>query len=328
MGKPKKRLKSGWEAFGWQGISLDVPAQWSFAVVSGDRKKGYAALDDEETVCLELRWEALKRRADCPGLFRRFLKKRAKSLRLPVSALNASELGLPAELSDRVHAVQWVEGDAPQVLAVVEDPPSGRLALLQARVARSWAPRGFLLKLLNRFSLGGPAGDLWAFYGMSLRLPESFGLFRSAFKSGLIDLEWRDKAEKISVRRLALGAMTLAERDVGRWAEEFLGKRFGQYQWEKSEGECCGHEAVELAGRPRSLWMKTFSRPLAVRAWLCAQTDRLFHVVLEGRRAGPTRMAELISTLSCHGGDCDVAPEEKARPGREPAGAPGGQRGN
>ena len=55
-------VENGWEDFGWQGLRLRVPTDWSLGRVDGDAEKGYARLDDAEIVRAEIEWRKLKGR--------------------------------------------------------------------------------------------------------------------------------------------------------------------------------------------------------------------------------------------------------------------------
>ena len=49
-----------WSNFGWQGLYLRIPSDWNLGRVTGDRKSGYARLDDAEIVRAELEWRETK----------------------------------------------------------------------------------------------------------------------------------------------------------------------------------------------------------------------------------------------------------------------------
>ena len=55
-------------------MKFDVPADWSLAVVDGDRTNGYVRLDDEDIVRLELKWEKPKGRVVLSQIVDRYLQ--------------------------------------------------------------------------------------------------------------------------------------------------------------------------------------------------------------------------------------------------------------
>ena len=321
----KKAGRRDWSVFGWHSVCMEVPSEWSPAVVSGDRARGYVALDDEETVCLELRWEPLRRAPDWARMFQRYLKKTAKTLKCRVSDLKALEMDLSVKVPYGAHAVRWSEGAATKALVAIDCEVCSRLILIHVVVPRGWGVLRFLTRLLGSFSdHREDETDLWACYGLRWSLPASLALTQSSFKAGLVELHWRQRKDELAFWRLALGQMTMAGRDLASWATDFLGKRAKRYRLGTDVGEHAGHEAVSLSGQPRHLWSRAMSRRLAVRAWLCERTDRLFFATLESCGGGVGRLDELVSSLECHEGSGDFETETETWPSRKSTGSSGG----
>ena len=49
-----------WVKFGWQGVSMELPANWELGGLSGDYNNGYVRMDDEDMPRMELKWSKSK----------------------------------------------------------------------------------------------------------------------------------------------------------------------------------------------------------------------------------------------------------------------------
>src|SRR5688500_16701153 len=63
------------QLFGWQGLSLTLPANWNLTSFGGDRATGHVRVDDEDGPRLELRWERPKITVDLQRSIDEFLSR-------------------------------------------------------------------------------------------------------------------------------------------------------------------------------------------------------------------------------------------------------------
>jgi len=309
-----------WSLFGWQGLAFEVPAEWSPAAVYGTRRSGYACLDDENAVRLEVRWDRARRPVDWEKTFKRYTKKLRRASGVKRGALKTDSFSLPRRDPYELKAFGWRENNARHALAGIRCADCSRLVLLQVTGLPNQNGRKLLKRMVVTFSDHRSDGsDIWSFFGMKAQWPASFALVHSSFKAGLIELKLRRGRVELELRRLALGSRTLGGAKLADWAMSFMGKSAKRRLWSTQKIQCGPHEGVLLTGRPVR-WRLFGRKGRAVGCWLCEDSDRLFFVTVAGGADPAGALVELIDGITCHADGEHAAPETKTKPGRKPAG--------
>ena len=94
--------------FGWQGLSLTVPADWDIVYTRGDRRSGHLRLADSESLRLEARWQAgpAKEPASLAvDAYVRGLRKRARKDRVDLTVHRG--LGIARPPGMEVECYRW-----------------------------------------------------------------------------------------------------------------------------------------------------------------------------------------------------------------------------
>lgn len=310
-----------WSLFGWQGLAFEVPPEWSPAAVYGTRRSGYACLDDENALRLEVRWERARRRVNWDKTFKQYAKKLAGKLHLKRGAFKPDVLRLPPMAPYEVNGLGWRGIDARHALAGIRCPECERLVLLQVTGRANQNGEKLLKRMIATFSdHRSDKSDLWSFFDMRAQWPASFELTASRFTAGLIELKLRHGRAALELRRLALGSRTLGGKDLYQWAVGFMGKKARRRRWSAEKIACGSHEGILLADASAG-WNPFNRKRRTAVCWLCDDSDRLFFVTLAGGRDPAGRIGELIGGIACHTDGEHAAPKEKTQQGREPAGA-------
>jgi len=63
----------GKQLVAWQGISVEVPEDWTLGAIGAGERSGYLRLDDRDMPRLEVKWEHAPRGSDPELVVRRFL---------------------------------------------------------------------------------------------------------------------------------------------------------------------------------------------------------------------------------------------------------------
>ena len=283
-----------WVDFGWQGVRLRVPAEWSLGKVDGSYKNGYVRLDDASIVRLEVEWReappASRRRLPIEELVDRYLSRLEKKA-------GKSELTFNVQRQARfLKDKRWLEGEEYETFTWEAD----YRALNLARVCRHCG-RILLLRVLGRSdeNMEGVAEEIfrslvdhpvdgcvfWRVYGLEFHVPEEFTLSEHQLRSGNIQLTFESKDRVCRVQRLSLANQLLKGTELVSWYKSFFRKQLRDLIYDTSESREGDHEGLRVEGRPRSRWRQLL-RPLPFlnprprqyltgRVWLCEATNKI-----------------------------------------------------
>lgn len=295
--------------FGWQGLSITVPASWEPAALDGDWSRGYARLDDMDAIRLELKWNRLKGDVDAANVrdtLLRTLTRRKGGRSAPVEAKAL------AALADVPNAsfFQW-QGEVTAVGVVIQCRRCARAVLAQLiypKGKESRAESAGVLGSLREHADG--ARSLWSLYRFRADVAESWKLTWWQLAPGYLELAFdRGRGEKLRLRRWGPEEMILASCDFDAWHKRVvLCDAGGAVETERDE--VAGHAGVrmrrDLSGRPvrRCLARATPPRAAWTRwnldslAWQCGASNRLYAWDYASRRArGRDRDWHIV----CHG---------------------------
>lgn len=294
-----------WKHFGWQGIELEMPADWSLGKIEGDRTKGYVRIDDEEMVRLEAKWDAPKKGVyDLPAELARQIKefeKQAKKARREAVVRRSVKI---AQLRERDWECFYLKSDFPSYNLLTCCHDCGRTALLRA-VFRDGEPgKEIAARIFESLrDHTESCRDHWDVFGLSVAVPTSFALERSSLKTGEIRLLFSRKKEQVEAIRVSLGEFQLREAPLEEWFAKFYRKELDPFSWEREDAEIHGHSGCAIQGR-RRLGRRFAdllnSRPLKCKVWYCKATDKLFILRTLLNRHSDDVSDEICESFRCH----------------------------
>ncbi len=289
---------------GWQGVSLQVPPDWSVTGFQGDAKEGYLRIDSPGSLIAEVRWAQArkavnirKRLDDYLNLVERQAKKRKAVFTGRIKPSEEWEDALEFNYrADR--KVRGLIRQCPQCRRVVIAQVSGDKDDPVVNVAEQ------ILNTLRDHSEDG--WWTWALFGLAVQLPEQFALVKSQVMSGYLSLQFRRGYREVSVERWGLADVTLKRWTLEEWALQIAGWK--RTKVERTEGEVGGHPAVRLHGVRVApmVWLRRKVDRLVLRrpeemhgvVWHCEQGNRIYSVRVE--RTGEQLLHEIVARMACH----------------------------
>lgn len=308
MGSPGSAAKQrAFETFGWQGITLTVPAEWELEATSGDRRSGYARLAERERDRLEIRWERPRETTSPVSTVDNYVAKLEKRMRKEGIELSLRRgLNLASPVGKDVECYGWTaRHQTLAMLSVCND--CQRLVHVQLLGQKDEAMNSLartIFASLRDHSENGT--ELWRFFDVEFRAPADLPLKTSSLKAGCIRTVFQDAARRLEFVRLSLAEVVLAGRSLREWFEEFFAP-LGKYRSELTEERIQGHAGLKARG-PRRLLSNPVAllrgrRELRAGCWHCEATNRLMICALEGpERATDSFEEALASFVCCTGG--------------------------
>ena len=283
-----------WVDFGWQGVRLRVPADWSLGKVDGNYKNGYVRLDDASIVRLEVEWResppASRRRLPIEDLVTKYLSRLEK--KAEKSSLEFTVQRQARFLKDK----RWLEGEEYETFTWEADYRAlnlarackhcGRILLLRVLGPPDEALEGVAEQIFRSLKDHPTDGTVfWCVYGLEFRVPEEFSLSEHQLRSGNIQLTFESGNHVCRVQRLSLANQLLKGTDLTSWHAGFFRKQLRDLSYDTSESQEGGHEGLRVEGQPRSRWRQLLRpipflnpRPrqyLAGRVWHCETTNKI-----------------------------------------------------
>jgi hypothetical protein len=296
-----------WRRFGWQGVSLDTPADWDLRQFHGTRKKGYVRLSDPSLGRAEMRWERPGRDARFEKLADRVVRQIEKTRTLDVDRHTGMvELDKKDTETFTCHPRRrgkTREAASYNLLSLCRE--CGRLVLLRIAFARGENIKRLTRKVfasLQDHSYDGT--EVWAAYDLECAVPETVTLDQCLMYPGSTDFRFRRRHDRIDVGRIALASMILGRTSMEDWFKSFARKRFKKVRYTTEEAELKGHPGLVIRGRLRGLGALAprlvFRQRYLCRLWHCEPSDKLyFYAVLAGSR-NFDRFAALWDRVVCH----------------------------
>ena len=320
-----------WAEFGWQGVRLRVPEDWSLGKVDGNFKSGYARLDDSEIVRAEIEWRegAVARRMPISTLVDRYLEKLTKK----------------AEKSDTAFAVQrrakflkdkrWLEGYEYEAFIWEADfraynlarlcDECGRIVLLRVLEPIRESDASLAEEVLRSLEDHGQEGrHFWSIYGMSFWMPDDLKLSAQELKSGNIQLTFERKGHSCRIQRLSMAQVLLRGTSLQEWYPAFFKKQLRDFDSQLRAAPVRGHDGMVVEGKPRSRWRQLL-RPLPFvnprprqymdsRVWHCEEANKICVVDHLYRKKGERGQlaTELTDGYACHTEEAQAEPRSHA----------------
>ena len=322
------------QLLGWQGLTLQVPADWNPGKFGGNRDKGELRVDDENGVRLELRWEK-SANANVERSVENFLKtieKDAKKRKSEIAALeNLHFVSKHKRGKEQIQNFGW-RGDAQSPAScgfgvAWHCPTCERVVFAHLLGQKGENPKNVEKIAANVFPTlechGEGGWETWSAFELRAEIPVEFVLFKAQFLVNKVELEWiRPKptgiyglgrrAERLKIARFPVANVLLDGKTLEEWSEWNLGSKNKQLALEKGEEtEFNGHQAWRARGGVKdlriraSIWFFDFilrrKTPKGeVLAWQCPQSNRLFSFESEVSVVNSHVPDGVLESLECH----------------------------
>ncbi|HID90900.1 TPA: hypothetical protein EYP44_02965 [Candidatus Bathyarchaeota archaeon] len=320
MGEARCRFKQ----FGWQGLCFEIPEDWRFTVEGGNIRSGYLRLE-AEGLCLELRWERIRRRPK------------------PLSTI-ADELVKQLEKSKKVKKVivrkrgktrifrhdalfVHLKSDVAAWVFLWYCNESNRFVTCQfssKAVARH--PNLIRKQVLKSLRCHGFSRNIWSVIGFYFETPTSFELKERKLAVGRTSLLFsREERSTFAEQRseILFECFSLANvrfeklyESPGKWMEEYylkeLRKRYRKLKLRASRStRIRTHKVAVKKGSAGSgiIWRKTAS--FIVASWYCPDMNRMYAVTVSDQIKRPIIRCsvgedfvdifkDFFSSVNCH----------------------------
>ncbi len=293
----------------WEGILCEIPEEWSPAVLSGERRKGFLRVTDLQAIRMEIRWEPFRGKWDPDFVTRKYvrlLEKAARRKRI------------------RIRIGEETIGDAGDAVLIVEEPAAVSYhRLMRMEEGRVVFARVETLpkrdrKLARRVLAGirsAKRGDreLWEVFGLRFALRLGWTRRDQTLSTGVLRMDFADERNR---RRLVLEQQSLGARIMkDRGPEGFLDAVVRSAEIGRAgppeDFSWMGHEVHAVRGsgrspvRTRGRWYtRRFRRVFRLRrsavaaTWFCPDSDKVFALTGYGWE-DPAGMLEEAGVI-CH----------------------------
>ena len=317
-----------WEVRAWEGILVEVPPDWDIAAISGERKKGYLRIDDQESMPrVEIKWQESKGFVNIEEVIDKYLtdlqKKRSDKeseidvdrdasvvSRREMEKKGKRDLNCFAWSSDiSGYGAAWYCQDCERivVIQVMAKPEENGKALAAGVIGKVWDhPRDGWVT--------------WSTYGLQMQTPERFQLNEQRLMAGLIELKFEDKGEEIVAARWGMANVALAGRALENWAAREIRTRHKGVRLDYEPTEFRGHPAVTVSGHwsnplkhIQSFMMHVMNKPYPETvwgvAWYSEEENRLYYVGTMLDEANVELAEEVAERVFCPEGDAESEDE-------------------
>lgn len=304
--------------FGWQGITMELPADWEFGGLSGDYDSGYVRMDDENMPRMELKWSKSKeKKPDLNKILDAYFKSMRKRLGASADGLkikrainlvkdekffeNRDVLFYNWKSNVRANGVIWYCKECKRIVVVqVMGYLKESILSLTLRVLESIRDH--------------PTGhtNLWSAYQLTAEVPRRYHLEKRKLMSGYLMLSFADGSRVLNVERYGLADVTLRDVDLETWFRGYHAKMLRKYGFSFEEVDNnCDHR-IEMSGQEKRLidhipLSPVFAidkilrrKQIAAYFWHCKKSNRIFVIMAISKRGTSELVSEVASSIQCH----------------------------
>ncbi|MFQ6096873.1 MAG: hypothetical protein ACE5O2_04040 [Armatimonadota bacterium] len=301
---------------GWNGITLEAPADWNIGAISTDTKEGYLRLDDSDMPRLEVRWQSLDSPLSVEENVDRFaaeLKRKNRKARHKLKIERDTKLISRRQKRKKslecfawtadyqAHGAAWTCAKCDRaVLVQVLGKRDEDLGTLAARVIGS----------LEDHTEGG--WTLWAAYDLRARMPEDFAISSQKLMTGLLELAFVRDLERMTVIRYGMANVALRHKSLLEWSKEKLAPRVHrEAKFDAKEKRIKGHPGLEVIGDrtrfPHGIarffvhcMRRSYPDQVMCRVWHCGESNKIYAVEAFIDRQNAALVDEVLERLECH----------------------------
>ncbi len=289
---------------GWQGVSLQVPPDWSVTGFQGDAKEGYLRIDSPGSLVAEVRWAQARKAVNIRKRLDDYLnlvERQAKKRKVVFTGRIKPSEDWEGALEFNYRADRKVRG------LIRQCPDCRRVVIAQVSGDKDDAVANIAYQILNTLQDHSSDGWwTWALLGLVVRLPERFALVKSQVMSGYLSLQFRWGYREVTVERWGLADVTLKRWTLEDWALQPAGWKRARV--ERAQGQARGHPAVMLSGVRTApvVWLRRKLERVLLRrpelahgaVWHCEPGNRIYSVRVE--RTGEQMLHDIVDTVVCH----------------------------
>jgi hypothetical protein len=290
-----------WQKIGWQGITLDLPPDWSLAGFGGDARSGTLrcdALDSESTTLplgLECRWIGARKKPSDEQL-----RSRADSL-IAVVAKSAKRAGIDIDSSVYEWEGERFEGSVTAYRFAWRTDRAASGSIWYCEVCRR-------VVIAQVYGLGGRS---FVRQADAIR----YELVSSKVMNIYLQLQFRRgrSNDMLTVEQWSLANVQLKGAYLDEWFERKRDEMVRGFDIDGAEREVSGHSALWLTGSKEGLAgvadtvrsafrLKRAARCFTGVLWECPEQNKACLIQSIARRPEPALVEEMAARLICHKG--------------------------
>jgi hypothetical protein len=322
-----------WVKFGWQGITMELPANWEFGGLSGDYNNGYVRMDDESMPRMELKWSKTKDKdPDLQKILDAYFKSMKKRMGARASGLKIKrDINLVKSedfFQDRkVLFYNW-KADVRANGAIWYCKECKRIIVVQIMGYLKESILPLTLQILESVR-DHPTGhtNLWSAYQLTAEVPRRYQLEKRKLMSGYLLLSFADGSRVLNIERYGLADVTLRNTDLRSWFRGYYAKVLRKYGFSFREmGDSQEQEEEEesyvqddgsdfrmvMSGQEKRLRDRIPLYPIfsldrifrrkqvASSLWHCRKSNRIFVVMAMAKRGTSELTSQVASSIHCH----------------------------
>lgn len=296
--------RRAYKTFGWQGVTVTVPAEWELVSTRGRYNAGYVQLADRDTARLELRWEETQRLAPPSETVDAYLARLQKTARKKGTELSVQRnLRLASPVGKDVECYRWVS-DRQAVAMLSRCGACQRTVHLHVLGGPGESLKGVartVFASLRDHPEGGT--ELWEFFDVIFRTPAELALRQQSLKAGCIRMAFAGRCGTLEFVRASLAEVVLARSSLRQWFEEFYEKALRRRSFRIEEQQIKGHTGLSVEGKARFTVnpLRLFGRRRALRAacWHCDETNRLMICAFDGLKRDAGIFPDALASFRC-----------------------------
>ena len=301
---PRSEGGRSFKAFGWQGINLTIPSDWTLVVTRGGHKSGYIRLADQTVLRMEMRWQAGRERGSPSLAVDRYLARLRKKARKSGWQFDVSRnLKLAAPPGKRVECYRWV-ADRQAVAMLSHCERCGRMVhvhlLGKPKEHLKGTARTVFASLKDH-----PEGESvrWAFHDVEFESPAALMLRDYSLKAGRVRMEFARPWTRLELVRMSVAEVLLARKSLEEWFREVFARVLKRRSISVRGAEVKGHPGVRVDGRAWLVVNPTglLGRRRIVRGtcWHCEETNRLMFCCFNGPQARASMFQRAVDAFPC-----------------------------
>jgi len=263
-----------WQMLAWQGILLHVPSDWNPGTLEGDVRKGFLRIEDDETVCLEAKWQ----RCRAGESLRRAVDRHLKMLGAE-AADNTAEVRVRRNTGlvhlERAECESYeCHGAVRETGLAVIGRDCRRIVLVRVLAA----PGATTRRVLRSFRDCAAADTFdWSVYGLRFRMPASYTLHSEELSAGRLQLVLRGGGRLARALRVSFAEQILRRQSLREWFKQNLEQHYRRGHATPTETTWKGSDAVEAAPRRRGgLSAALAGRSVYCRAWHDTRANAIY----------------------------------------------------
>ena len=325
-----------WVKFGWQGVTMELPANWELGGLSGDYNNGYVRMDDEDMPRMELKWSKTKEKdPDLQKILDAYFKSMKKRMGVKGPGLKIKrDINLVKKedfFQDRkVLFYNW-KANVRANGAIWYCKECKRIIIVQIMGYLKESLLPLTLQILESVR-DHPTGhtNFWSAYQLTAEIPRRYQLEKRKLMSGYLLLSFVDGSRVLNVERYGLADVTLRNTDLKSWFRGYYAKTLRRYGFSfrepgkgeelEAEGEESGASVqdngsdfrMEMFGQDKRFIDKIPLSPIfaidrvlrrkqvASSFWHCEKSNKIFVVMAMAKRGTSELAAQVADSIHCH----------------------------